>query len=249
MPGGIAENFPDVILTLRAARNLVTWFVVVILTLILLDVNEKYGQGVLRKLITGRYHRPVAEERIFLFMDLVGSTPAAERLGDQKFFDLLSAVYFDATESILNTEGEVSGYVGDEIIISWSLKDGLRNGNCLHCFFSVTDILEARKDFYLKEFDVIPAFRGAVHLGTVTAGEIGVIKKDIMYAGDVLNSTERILGLAKKYDVRLLISASVHDRLHNIPGFAFTLQDTLILRGRKTESMIYRVARMPADVS
>ena len=39
--------------------------------------------------MAGVYHRPTAEERIFLFLDLEGSTQLAERLGIARYFELL----------------------------------------------------------------------------------------------------------------------------------------------------------------
>jgi adenylate cyclase len=40
----------------------------------MLDVNRLLGQNVLLNFITGRYHQPRLEERVFLFLDMVGST-------------------------------------------------------------------------------------------------------------------------------------------------------------------------------
>jgi adenylate cyclase len=50
-------------------------------------------------------------------------------------------------------------------------------------------------------------------MGKVTTGEIGVIKKNIMFTGDVLNTTARIQGLCNAYKVDILISDDLQKRL------------------------------------
>jgi adenylate cyclase len=238
-----ATTFVDVVFTWRVFRLVVVWFFIVIATMFFLDISEKYGHGVLRKIITGKYHHPIVEERIFMFMDLTDSTALTERLGDEKYFELLRSLIFLATEPILNSEGEIYQYVGDEIILSWSTARGLRNANCIRSYFRVVDAIEKRKAEYLERFGVAPAFKSAVHMGNVVAGEIGVIKKDIVYSGDVLNSTARILSLSKGYGQPLLVTDQIYDKLKATADLKFELLDALVLRGKSSESKIYCVNR------
>ena len=51
--------------------------------------------------MAGVYHRPKAEERIFLFLDLEGSTQLAERLGSARYFELLRRFVDDLTEPVV----------------------------------------------------------------------------------------------------------------------------------------------------
>ncbi len=235
------ETFVDVVFTWRVLRLMITWFTVVIFTLLLLDVSEKYGQGVLWKIVTGKYHQPVTEARIFMFMDLTNSTGLAESLGDEKYFRLLRSVFYVATEPVLNSEGEIYQYVGDELVLSWTVKDGLRNANCLECFFRINNEIEKQRLDFIQQFGVVPAFKAAVHMGNVVIGEIGVIKKDIVYAGDVLNSTSRIVNLSKQYGEPLLISDIVYDKLKDDHRFMFQFLDALVLRGKTIETKVYSV--------
>src|SRR5277367_2508479 len=54
------------------------------------DVSRLLGQNVLLNFVTGRYHRPRVETRVFLFIDMEGSTGFAERLGALAFHRLLN---------------------------------------------------------------------------------------------------------------------------------------------------------------
>src|SRR3984893_4609489 len=58
----------------------------------ILQSNRMIGGNVLGYFVTGVYTRPKAEERIFLFMDLAGSTQLAERLGSASYVRLVRRV-------------------------------------------------------------------------------------------------------------------------------------------------------------
>jgi adenylate cyclase len=233
----------DVVFNLRVLRLLIIWFIIVIATLLFLDIGEKYGRGVLFKIITGKYHHPIVEERIFMFMDLTDSTALTERLGDEKYFELLRSLIFLATEPIMNNEGEIYQYVGDELIISWTLKKGLRNANCIRSYFGVTEAIAKRGQEYLKRFGAVPEFKAAVHMGKVVAGEIGVIKKDIVYTGDVLNSTSRVMSQCREYEENLLVTDEIADKLKYHSALEFLFLDAIVLRGKQAKTKIYCVRK------
>jgi adenylate cyclase len=100
------------------------------------------GVNVLRYFAAGVYHRPTPEERIFLFVDLEGSTPLAERLGDAGYFELLRRFVDDLTEPILEAEGGIYQYSGDEVVVTWRLAAGVRTANCVRCFFGIRAAIE-----------------------------------------------------------------------------------------------------------
>jgi adenylate cyclase len=92
------------------------------------------------------------------------------------------------------------------MIISWKLKDGLKNNNSIECFFAMKRALEVQTEKYNSRFGLLPEFKAGLHFGMVTAGEIGSLKKEIIFTGDVLNTSARIQGLCNQYDADLLLS-------------------------------------------
>ena len=114
---------------------------------------------------------------------------------------------------IIKYSGEIYQYVGDEIIVSWTLKKGLQNNNCIQCFFAMKEAIKKQAGKYKERFGVLPGFKAGFHVGKVTTGEIGVIKKDIIFTGDVLNTTARIQGLCNTYKVDILISDDLRKML------------------------------------
>ena len=177
------------------------------------EISENIGHGVLMNFFTGKYHKPKEEKRIFLFSDMKASTTIAEQLGHIKYFELLKEYYSDFSDAIIRHSGEVYQYIGDEIVISWKYEEGIKNNNCINCFFAMKTDLKKRADWYTSTFGVVPTFKAGLHVGTVTTGEIGALKKEIIFTGDVLNTTARIQGLCNQYNVDLLVSKNLINQL------------------------------------
>lgn len=224
------------------ANSYIFWLFVVLCTLIILQVRDKYGPGTFTAFLLGKYFRPTREERIFMFLDLRSSTSIAEKLGEELYFDFLKTVFQHATPAIINTKGEIYQYVGDEIIISWNMNKGLENANCLRCFFDIQLALRRKAAYYRETYGVIPEFKAGLHYGYVMAGEVGVVKRDIAYSGDVLNTAARIQGKCNDFGVNILLSKFLLDRLALPPhGFEPKKIGNLLLRGKQEKVELYTV--------
>lgn len=173
------------------------------------QMNNLLGQSVLPKLMTGHYHRPREEKRIFMFMDITSSTTIAEKIGHMRFLSLLDDFFHDITEAVLFTRGEIYKYVGDEAILVWEMKEGLKNANCILCFFMMRKRVEKEKEKYLRKYGLVPEFKAGLHCGTAVVGEMGLIKKEIAYIGDVVNTTARIEALCNTYRETFLASGDI----------------------------------------
>ncbi len=184
-----------------------------LMSLLYAEIHDHLGQNVLLNFFTGKYHKPLAETRIFMFADMKASTTIAENLGHIRYFELLRSYYYDLSNAIVNNHGEVYQYIGDEIVISWTLKNGIAKNYCLNCFFDMKADLAKRKETYLKTYGVFPDFKAALHFGEVTTGEIGALKKEIFFTGDVLNTTARMQSLCGTYGVDLLVSKKLINEL------------------------------------
>lgn len=212
------------------------------ITLFIHEVSDNLGLQVVKNFFTGKYHRPREENRIFMFLDMKSSTTIAEKLGHVTYFELLSQYYKDISQSIVRTSGEIYQYVGDEIIVSWTVKKGLRNNNCLRCFFLIKQTFQKRADHYTQAYGVVPGFKAGMHYGQVTTGEIGQIKKEIVFSGDVLNTTSRIQGLCNRHNADILISEDLLDILLSKEEFKFKKLGESELRGKDTTVNLYSLS-------
>ena len=212
------------------------------------QMNRMAGANVLRHFATGVYHRPKAEERVFLFLDLVGSTQLAERLGSARYFELLRRFVDDLTEPVLEAEGEIYQYAGDEVVITWPMAAGLRAANCLRCVFDIHAAVARAAARYERDFGTVPRFRGGLHAGAVTAGELGDLKQQIVFVGDILNTAARLEEYAKRAGVDLVVSGTLLDRLPLPPGVTATPCGELEIRGKEARVRAYSV-RVASGVS
>ena len=205
------------------------------------EVSENIGHGVLTNFFTGKYHAPTEEERIFMFLDMKSSTTIAEHLGHVKYFEMLKEYYADLSDPVIQYSGEIYQYVGDEIIVSWKLKDGLADNNCIQCFLAIKESIWKQSGKYNERFGLLPGFKAGFHLGKVTTGEIGVIKKEIIFTGDTLNTTARIQGLCNSYHVDILASAHLVKQLSPSSQFQIQLMGESELRGRDERIELFTI--------
>jgi adenylate cyclase len=216
------------------------FFAVVAVTIqFVLQMNSMIGANVLSYFAAGVYRRPKAEERIFLFLDLEGSTQLAERLGSLAYFQLLRRFVDDLTEPVLEADGEIYQYAGDEVVITWRHDAGVRAANCVACFFGIRAAVARQAARYEREFGVVPRFRGGLHGGTVTAGELGDLRQQIVFVGDILNTAARLEEYAKRTSRDLVVSGALLERLVLPPGVEATRCGELALRGKEARVAAY----------
>src|SRR4030095_7604532 len=203
------------------------------------QVNKKFGPGILFKLFSGKYHQPRQEERIFMFLDLRSSTTIAEKLGHIKYSQFIQDCFYDITSIITKYQAEIYQYVGDEIILTWEMEKGMQNENCFHFYFGFKSLLYEKKDFYLKRFGIIPEFKAGMNCGYVTVAEVGEIKKEIAYHGDVLNTAARIQNLCNEYNKDILMSKQMHKQMPRFEGFKGELIGEVMLKGKHIPTGLY----------
>ena len=196
----------EVILTPSFLMLMIDLGLLAFLSILMLEISDKYGPGGLRNLIRGRYNKPRKENRIFLFLDINDSTTIAEKIGHEKYFNMLHDFFADITEPIIGNWGHIYQYVGDEVVICW--KNTPKNKvRCLNFIKDAVNVFKKKSDYYMKEYGVVPTFKAGIHAGDVTVGYVGIIKKDLVFSGDTLNTTARIR--SKCHDLKHPYIASI----------------------------------------
>ena len=216
----------------------IEWFFVVAVTQLLLQVNSKFGQGVFWNIIRGKYNTPKEERRIFMFLDLNSSTSIAEQLGDGNYHALLKDFFADITNPIVNNKGMIYQYVGDEVVVEWKYEDGIEKLHCIRCFFDMKLHIQKNKERYLSRYGLVPSFKAGIHCGKVIAGEVGIIKRDITYSGDVLNTTSRILSKCTEFHAEMIASSDLLSELQLAKEFVLRPLGAIKLKGKEKEILL-----------
>jgi len=198
----------------------------------IIEVNKKFGPGILVPILLGKYRNPKEENRAFLFMDLKSSTTIAEALGHIRYSAFIRDSFMDINKVLKSHDAEIYQYVGDEIVVSWRIDEVAKKTACVEFFFACQKQFEIRSDYYLKKYNSIPVFKAGLHIGKVTAVEIGEMKRDIAYHGDTLNTAARIQSMCNHYDKRFLTSAhfSLQSDLENY--FETKQLGEIVLKGK-----------------
>jgi adenylate cyclase len=195
-------------------------------------ITNLIGARSLLNFLTGRYHAPVEENRFVLFVDIAGSTGLAESLGGLAIHRLLDRTFRLLTLSVVDYRGEVLNYVGDEVIVTWPERDGAVDCRPLRCFLAMRDGLVHAAGQFEREFSVVPRIRGSLHFGPVIIGEIGDVKRAIVFNGDVMNTAARLEELSRQVDGGFLASRAAMQRFSSAPPFAVRDLGRLPIRGR-----------------
>ena len=224
-------------------QNMAVLIFIIIFINALVQTNSLHRKGELVSFILGRYHKPIEKSRIFLFVDLKSSTTIAEKLGHIKFGLFLQEYYFDVAKAVRICHGEIYDYVGDEAIISWPMDNKENLKNCLNCIEHLDILLENGKERYLINYGIIPGYRAGAHGGKSVVMWVGEERKEILYLGDVLNTTKRIQTECKTLSVDFLISGELIKCFPEQKEYRFIFMDKLLLKGKEQEVELYSVLR------
>src|SRR5690606_373422 len=214
----------------------------VFIVIFLREINRELGQGILLNFVSGRYFEPRSENRVFMFLDLNDSVGRAETLGDMAYHNLLSDFFHDITDPIMSAGGRIHHYVGDEVVVSWILKEQMTTDKCLRAYLNCRSKLASLSDKYRASYGMVPGFKCALHCGPVICGEVGEVKSDIVFHGDTINATARLERMCAVLGQEVLISAAFYQRLSPAWQSHFRLRDELTLRGRNKPLPVYELA-------
>jgi adenylate cyclase len=208
-------------------------------------MRDLLGGEVFANLMLGRYHRPVKEERIFLFVDVVGSTAYAETHGDLAAQEYLSAIFAALAEPVRAHRGAVDDYVGDMAIITWRHLRGVKDARCVACLFAIVDCIDKDAGEWRRRFGQVPQLRAALHGGPVVTAEVGIDRHKIAYFGDVVNTTGRLEAMSRTLGAAFVASMEMLDRLPGLPpGVTARPLGTHALRGRDEPLAIAALERV-----
>lgn len=185
-------------------------------------MQSMVGRETMYHIVLGKYRKARNETRIFMFLDLKNSTSNAEKLGNEKFTNLIQDCFKDLRETAIKHQVEIYSYVGDEAILAWKVKEGLKNNNCLETFYHFAKKIEKRSQYYEEKYGLVPEFKAGAHMGEATIAQVGnIVKTSIDYLGDVMNTCSRIEGECNSYGRDFLISEDLANALGSKDTYEF----------------------------
>ena len=211
------------------------------------EIGNRYGHGILVNYLLGKYHEPVEENRIFLFIDLNHSTKIAEKLGHTKYSRLLNRCFSDLSSLLPKYDAEIYQYVGDEAVVTWNINTLKNHAYPAYLFFAYDALLQKNQSMYLEKFGLFPQFKASINSGPVIVTELGAHRKALAYHGDVLNTASRVLELCSQFKKKLLMTSSLIDPFKNESRLSIKFVSDLVLRGKNDKTAVYEVVLHQAD--
>jgi len=235
-------------LTPSAMLFIFSYLLILILQVVLLNfiiqADKTFGHSKLLNFLTGKYHKPVLEDRVFLFIDLKDSTSYAEQLGNINYSKLIKDCFADLNTLVTQHKAEIYQYVGDEVVITWPTPQTINPPYCINMYFAFKELLEHRSAYYNNKYGLQPQFKAGVNGGKVTATEIGDIKRDIAYHGDVLNTASRIQEACNQYQQSFMITDNLLNLLSGLERYEMTFIGQIQLKGKHDETSVYGIKKL-----
>ncbi len=204
------EFIHDAFYTYWLLQKIPHWLLIFLVTMLVMELAEKYSPGVFRDILLGKYLQPRIEKRIVMFMDLKDSTPIAEKLGTKEYFRFIRDFIYLVSIAMIEYNGRIYQYVGDEVVVSWMFS-ATNVRKCRDTLIEARRLLQRNSNRFRRSYGVVPEFRVGIHVGDVTVGEIGVIKKDIAMSGDTMNTTARIRTACSELNQKFIVSKAFAD--------------------------------------
>ncbi|MDB5252042.1 MAG: adenylate/guanylate cyclase protein [Flaviaesturariibacter sp.] len=230
--------FTKILRTRTFAIFIVDMSIMTLLSIAILEVTDKYGPGMFWSMLIGEYNTPQVENRIFIFLDINEATAIAEGLGHELYFRMLRKFFADITMPVLANDGEIYQYVGDEIVLSWpnTPENKIKSLKFLrHMYF----LVERKAEEYQRRFQNVPRFKAGVHAGEVTAGFVGVLKRELIYSGDTVNTTARIRGVCHDVNESFVLSGAFMEDFHTPHGYKIKAIGRIYLKGKVEHTKLY----------
>ncbi len=202
-------------------------------------ISFKIGRGTLINFFLGAYHKPKLKERIFVFLQITNANQVLKNSRIEAYHNFINEIFSEISVAVMHNKGYVYEYVDDQIIVYWkgTQKDW---GNFLINFYGeVLLVMKRDKAHFEKMYNLVPNLFLGAHGGTVVQAEIGELKTEIVFHGDVLNTTARIANVAREKDMAFVISNYIFERIKKSEYVTTTSIGQIELRGKQQATSLF----------
>jgi class 3 adenylate cyclase/tetratricopeptide (TPR) repeat protein len=177
-----------------------------------------------------------------IFCDIRNFTSLSEALGAQEIFDLLNS-FLRVMEPIISKYGGfIDKYIGDAIMALFHQEPE----SALEASIAMVKALKTFNQTQLKPIGIgIGINTGELILGIV--GEEKRIESTVI--GDSVNIASRVESLTKSYQVPLLISDHVKQKLKRPSDYCLRLIDEVFLKGKSVPIKIWEVCDIDPEAA
>jgi class 3 adenylate cyclase len=152
-----------------------------------------------------------------MFCDIRNFSAVSERLGPEKTTRWLRGVMHDLCEIIIENEGVLVDFAGDEVMAMWGAPEEISDHAAKACDTAVQILehLPSMSMAWRTTTGCETELAIGVNSGRAMVGHVGTARK-IKYGalGDVVNIGSRVVGATKYFETPLLITGATRDQLN-----------------------------------
>ena len=184
-----------------------------------------------------------SRELCFLFTDIRGFTSLCEGKQPREVVDILNHYLDIETEIILNNDGDVDKFVGDEMMAFFAGPK--KEYNACKAAMEIRAAMRAQQQLALsKGHDYISMGIG-INTGRVVFGSVGARNRmDFTSIGDTVNLAARLEGANKAYGSKAIITEAVCEKLKD--SFVCRELDFIQVKGKNEPVRIYEILQTKA---
>ncbi len=211
---------------------------------LLYTIIHQNGYSPIGKILMGYYQKPREENLIFVFLDLQSSSKFAEILGHKKYSYFIQDCFRFLSNPIIISRGRIYQFVGDEVVVTWNANKLKNYKRSVDFFYLFEEELLKQKEYFETKYGLQPIFTASMNTGKVMAAEVGEIKKELAFHGDVLNTAARIQKQCKTYKKNILVTRNFASQLINAKTeYKLRYVDIVKFLGKERVAKIYEVYR------
>jgi len=176
-----------------------------------------------------------------MFSDIRGFTSMSEKVEPKKLVEGLNEYFTEMTGAITEAGGYVNKYLGDGILAVFGAPGKAPRDGALAAANGAMAMLESmdriNREKPLTGFGRIKIGIG-LHCGEAIMGNIGCYQKmDYSLIGDTVNTASRVEAMTKTYDLPILLTQAVHDRIKDSIQLEYVGQSEV--RGKENKVHLY----------
>ncbi|MDD5090187.1 MAG: adenylate/guanylate cyclase domain-containing protein, partial [Candidatus Wallbacteria bacterium] len=153
-----------------------------------------------------------------MFADIISFTTYSEKYPPEITVSMLNEYLTAMTDIIMNLNGTLDKFIGDEIMAIWGVPVSQEDHALLAvkaAWGMIQKLDELREDWKRRNLEPFDIGIG-INTGEMIAGNMGSNKRmDYTVIGDHVNTASRIQGLTRKFQCHLLLSEYTHELVKN----------------------------------
>ncbi|MBL8954086.1 MAG: adenylate/guanylate cyclase domain-containing protein [Myxococcaceae bacterium] len=193
--------------------------------------------------------RPERRAIAVYISDIDGFTRLAHELEPETYVSVLQEYLARMTRAVLDTKGNVDKYLGDGVMAFWGAPVHLENPAAVACeaALQMGTQFEKRRVAWEKRCHKPMAFRAGLDFGEALVGEMGTEHRmTYTVMGEPVATAARLESLARKWDVRMLVTEAVVDAAGE--KYTFREIDVVRLPRREKPVKVYELVGRSADL-